>query len=470
MKNGFLILKGKLSLLTPALIGSGKSDWTKMDVILDADGKPFIPATSLIGVLRHRIKLIDQDPEKFNAYWGFSDEENGRHSALCCSDLCCLSEDKDIKITTREGIAVDTATGLVKKGALYDYQVIEPGLEFSLNMEVLIKDGDDVEFFTRMTATIMDLLESGKIALGAKTNNGFGRIKLHAARLSHLRFDNPDHVKQWFRFGVEDKDMDLPSIRNVPVLPLQYKNNFVIEAKFKLKNSLIIRSYSDHPDDPDAVTIKSGNNAVIPGSSLRGALRARAERIVNTLNIPGGEDILKHLFGFADADSNTDSTEVSKEKSNEKIKGKLIVEETLLPAYPEELQPRIKIDRFTGGTIEGALFDSMPLFSEKETGNDSPEKLTRVTLRAGDCTDYEAGLLLLLLKDLWTGDLAVGGEKNVGRGVFQGVGANISIHGHPETLVIPPDPGELKDKHKKVLQDMVDKLVHFTPQEEANEH
>jgi len=40
--------------------------------------------------------------------------------------------------------------------------------------------------------------------------------------------------------------------------------------------------------------------------------------------------------------------------------------------------------------------------------------------------DYEIGLLLLLLKDLWTGDLPIGGESSIGRGRLQGLSAEIS--------------------------------------------
>jgi hypothetical protein len=38
----------------------------------------------------------------------------------------------------------------------------------------------------------------------------------------------------------------------------------------------------------------------------------------------------------------------------------------------------------------------------------------------------ELGLILLLLKDLWTGDLPIGGESGVGRGRLKGLSATIS--------------------------------------------
>ena len=38
---------------------------------------------------------------------------------------------------------------------------------------------------------------------------------------------------------------------------------------------------------------------------------------------------------------------------------------------------------------------------------------------------HEVGLLLLLLKDLWTGDLPIGGESGVGRGRLAGLRAEV---------------------------------------------
>jgi hypothetical protein len=40
----------------------------------------------------------------------------------------------------------------------------------------------------------------------------------------------------------------------------------------------------------------------------------------------------------------------------------------------------------------------------------------------------EIGLLLLTLKDLWTGDLPLGGESSVGRGRLRGLRAELSLN------------------------------------------
>lgn len=444
MKNGILLLKGKVKLLTPALIGSGKSDVTKMDVILDSMDKPFIPASSLVGVLRHRFKLSDPWQENLDAYWGYSRDDKGRGSALCCSDLVCLSE--DVKISTRDGIAVDSLSGMVmvKPEALYNYQVVEPGAIFDLNLEVTIKDDDDKDFFKQMTAAVVKVLEAGEISIGAKTNNGLGKIQLIDGHLFEVDFSKKDHVRGWFQYLKSRDTGGLEGALQVgPFDEVPRVETFSIDADFKLKNSLIIRSYSDQPGDPDSVHIKSVNKPIVPGASIRGAIRARAERILNTLGIDKATELMNDLFGY-----------VHKE-NNKKKKGKLRIEETILPAYPGELQTRIKIDRFTGGTIDGALFDSMPLFKDKEN-----EKTFKINLSIKEYKPHEAGLMLLILKDLWTGDLAVGGEKSVGRGVFQGHHAVISRDDGPP-IKIDKDISKLEPAEKETLQELVDALVNY---------
>jgi CRISPR/Cas system CSM-associated protein Csm3 (group 7 of RAMP superfamily) len=225
---------------------------------------------------------------------------------------------------------------------------------------------------------------------------------------------------------------------------------FAIEAEFKLLSSFIVRSYTGDPEAPDSVNIRSGGHYILPGSSLKGAVRARAERILNTLHKSPDKspEILEKLFGIV--------------KEEKIIKGKVRIQETdiekveidgsVTNSYKAELQTRIKINRFTGGTIEGALFDSMPLFRDKDS-----KKSFKIKLEVNKCKKHEAGLLLLILKDLWTGDLAVGGGKSIGRGVLQGCRADIHLSG--DIITIEEDLAKLPSPGKEKLQEAVDALV-----------
>ena len=76
-------------------------------------------------------------------------------------------------------------------------------------------------------------------------------------------------------------------------------NSFSLKATFDIKNSLIVRSYSGMPKASDAIHIKAQRGKdIIPGTSIKGSLGARAVKIINTLGSQGDE-LVKGLFGWA---------------------------------------------------------------------------------------------------------------------------------------------------------------------------
>ncbi|MHB2148284.1 RAMP superfamily CRISPR-associated protein [Calditrichota bacterium LG25] len=496
---GIYVLTGKIELQSPALIGSGNAERSDMDLLLDADGKPFIPASSFVGVLRHMVKdknlnlssISDSHSqtrfkEDLMRFWGFAylsekekeelpDKEGIRSSLLRCDDLFCIDEDPKVKI--RDGIKIDSRTGIVEEQKKYDYEVVERGTRFNLRIEVpyfapaennpddnfTYIDKNNIEIILQ---TIRQLLSNGEISVGAKTNNGLGKLVLRDARLYFYDFKDGDHVRKWL------KGNGYPAVysSNASPLPLSKKDRFLINAYFEVKGSVIVRSYPTDPDVQyaDAVHISSKGDYILPGNSLKGAIRARAERIAKTLYYEAITQKKKSVAGETLWKEAKDKAEILlnelfgivKENNGEVKRGKVTIEETVLPKFLiPELQRRIRIDRFTSGTIEGALFDSMPLFWDKlKAGEviDFREKGVQLTIKLKKYKDYEAGLLLLVLKDLWTGDLAVGGEKNVGRGVFKGLGVEVII-GHNCSIEIPEDVSQISEP--ETLEKYVSALV-----------
>lgn len=438
---GKIIFKGLIENISPLHIGSGASDNSDLDVIVDESGCPFIPATSFVGVLNHELKLTKNNEEEntteLKKFWGYTEKKDGHQSLFRCSDLV-LNDNTNYTIVVRDGIKMDNRTGLVQDMGKYDYQIVEPNSQFKLNMEFSYRDNIEKQFMKRMVRTIYnELTEAGKIKVGAKTNNGLGAMQLIDSEMQiyHFDFSNKKHVYHWLTDNSHPEN----------IVPLnQFKRDFKdsfeihdrifkIEATFKLKNSLIIGSYSENPLFSDKTHITSNGKNVLPGASLKGALRARAERIVNTLG--KSDEIIKNLFG------NVEERKKGNGKTD-KRKGRLQVKEIILPEFILEMQRRIKIDRFTGGTIEAALFDSTPLFT------DFSEKVNHVTITIKNFKDSEAGLMLFVLKDLWAGDLAIGGEKNIGRGVFEGGEAEIHWNNARPVAITKTDiSGLLKLEH-----------------------
>ena len=171
--------------------------------------------------------------------------------------------------------------------------------------------------------------------------------------------------------------------------------------------------------DIAAVQKQSNREYVIPGTSLKGVLRHQAERIVR---LSGQEerlaDGLNELMGYAEEDT------------KEKQKSRFYVDEAYLKqGVAEKEQSRNRIDRFTGGTVETALFTTKPIWQME------PHKPTvHIHYEIPECKPWEAGLALFLLRDLWQGNVALGGEKSIGRGVLEGVQAVIVFEGNTYEL------------------------------------
>jgi len=438
MSKGKLKLVGKIELISPLLIGGGENEESHIDVIKDKKGKPFIPATSFIGVLRHYLESKINDEKNMNLFWGFTDKTNSQGSSVSCSDLTMY---KESKVVIRDGVRIDSKTGMAKDKGKYDYEVIERGASFNLK---LISDYDEKnkDFVFKMFGTIQSLLSEEKISIGAKTNNGLGKINLTESKIFDYDFSKKQNILAW----LSDSDSNADEITIKEKFEIE-DNSFSINAYFDLKTSLIVKSYPSDPYSTDSVNIKSNGQNVLPGTSIKGAIRARAERILKTkFDDDKANNVLNDLFGFVEDDKDRDSKAI---RSRVKVVEYLIPEEK----FAEEIQARIKIDRFTGGTITGALFDSMPLFRKNKTNK---EKVINLNIQIEKPEDYEKGLLLLVLKDLWTGDLPLGGEKNVGRGVLEGVFAEIK-QGKDLNIEFA-DTDNIEKNFKNMLQDFVDKL------------
>lgn len=462
---GKIVLDGQIECLAPMHIGSGKAEHSDMDIIRDAEGKPLIPATGFVGVLRQVIKQQTNGEianlREYRDFWGYAENTGGKQSALCCSDLTVV-ENNSSEVVIRDGIRIDNKTGIVESGGKFDFELLERTTErtttrFHLKMEFTYREKDE-SFVRKCVATIYNFLETGRIHLGAKTNNGFGRIGLVAEATELYLFDfssegsGPRKAKNTAKGDVCNWLMQDFSENSISVqdlgesFPLK-SQRFSIKATLRLRNSLLVRAYIRDPKFSDASQLKSREDWVIPGSSLKGTIRARAERIVNTLELDNGEEMIAELFGTVD----------DKTRSKDVRKGRVRVREIILPkdSFQAEQQTRIRVDRFTGGVIEGGLFDSMPVFAPEE------DKTLALLIEIDNYKNCDAGLLLLVLKDLWSGDLAVGGEKNIGRGTFQGVRAEIVWDG--EEIVLEHDLSTLEEHKKKKLQSFVEAIFEEPP-------
>jgi len=465
MKNGRIILKAILTNTSPIGIGSGRDEYSDRDVVttdyaFDDEGEilspesyneaqkqnkkqlPFIPSTSFLGKVFRQFDTKNH-PE-IKKYWGES-EQNA--SFIDCSDILLTELPKDSDNNTlsvkeiRDGIRLDSSKGTVAKGAKFDYELLAPGAKFNLTILFRVEDVVDYNFVLEIASDFAKIIENG-FELGSKSTLGYGRIKGDVI-LSEIDFGNPIHFQQW----IENKLTQNQIVKVTESLLISQSPKFEIDATFRIKNSLIIRSYSKDPSAPDSTHLKSGGKNILSGSSIKGAMRGRAERILNT--IPNNAEITKTVLAglFGDVEKQPDGITVKKDGYT--VPSRVFVDEIPIVDVKEEIQTRIQIDRFTGGTVDGALIEEVPLFPVKDM-----DHIKNFRIRIKDAQPLDKGLMLLLLKDLWTADLPIGGEKAIGRGVLEGINAKLTDGAITYHLL-----DDFKDPTKvKVLQGYVDTL------------
>ncbi len=425
-----IIVEGEIVLQTPAHLSNGDTDaLTDMPLLVDPlDGKtPLLTGASIAGALRSYLREREHgyggSAERSSAvvmlFGSLKGDDDGEQSPLIVEDA--LGKPGTFGIEMREGVGIDPKSRTAKEDRLFDMQLWHAGTTFPLRFELLIREHDDADALKYALATALTGLSDGSITLGARKRRGYGRVEAREWRVRTYDLTNPDDLLAWIERGHEsltdgEPSSDVHATLGVSETKDDRRNLFHIQATFSLDGSLLIRSGSGQDDQgPDMVHLHARQadgtrKPVLSGAALAGAIRARALRIANTLSTTSdkAQSLIDELFGV-------EMRPGAKPKASRLWVSEAIIEEAV--AYL--VQNRVSIDRFTGGARETALFNEQPVFGDDKT-------TLKVELRIVDPKSYEIGLLLLLLKDLWIGDLPVGGESSVGRGRLKGRNAMLT--------------------------------------------
>ena len=433
-----LIFSCRLQTLAPLRIGSGMDDGlTDILILKNKQGNPVIPGTSLAGVLRGEIAAVYGEAAAAKMF-GSLEGEDVNQSLLSISDVVLDAAD----IIVRDGVAIDPVLGVGIAGAKFDFEALERGALGDLLMELTLRQQDldwpaDGFKYTHdrfaaagdcygdMAATLADLL-SGGINVGSMTAKGYGRLAgKEAVAYYDFDFRQPQAAEQWLTYlatGKLAKAAYVGSGENALA-----EQNFYLQADCALQGALLIRNddltAEQEAANISAVQLKSGKDYVIPGTSWKGVLRSRAHKILLALT---GHDagrakaFLDDCFGFS-----AQGTEVQGKRS------RLSVEESYISSSDLKamVHSRNRIDRFTGGTVDSALFTDEPVWRQERE-----QPVITLKLCVKNCREAEAGLLLLFLKDLWLGNVNIGSGKGIGRGVLRCRHCRIDYRGGSYTL------------------------------------
>ncbi|NCJ07352.1 hypothetical protein GS597_12705 [Synechococcales cyanobacterium C] len=464
-----VIVRGCLKLESPTSLGSGDADSpTDMPLLRDSISQhALLTGSSISGALRNYLRDCEHNygaressgDLATNLFGAIRRDDDGDQSPLIVYDAISTTAPT---IELRDGVKIDSKTGTARDKAKYDLELLAAGTEFPLQFELLVDRQADQNELLQGLAIALQGLENGEITLGMKKRRGFGRCKVSQWQVWDFDLTDLAQSRQWIEYDhwtpgfLTEPPAKQSSILDAIKVSLDgledRRDRLTLQATFTINGSLLIRSgQSSIGSAPDVVHLKSHRNGelkpVLSGTSLTGVLRHRAERIINTLEKP--ISIIDEVFG----------PDFSEDKSKQAKVSRLIVQEAEIKNTHDLVQNRIAIDRFTGGALHGALFDEQPIFGGEFT----------ICLELRQPKDYEIGLLLLLLKDLWTGDLPVGGESSIGRGRLQGQSAKV-LHchqGQKQEWTIDQIDQRLQVSDAEALEKFVSALVNHISERNA---
>ena len=428
--NKHLYYKLDLKLLSPLSIGSGQSRHSDSDIILDSRGEPYIPASSLAGVLR---AFCDKENNEDIFLFGNVDKNDGSKkkpdkatpSKVYVYDGTLISGVN--KTDTRDSVALDERK-VAKQGQKFDFEISSSGLTFSSYLEVVHTAPEDCE---RRVEKLIGKLSAYSYGLGKKSSRGFGHFTVTAYKKS---FDLSVHAdrKDWLAFDLFDENNKWTETVHLAVVA--ENNDFsVLRIPLKLRGGISIRQYiAEAPSGgneekvPDYEQLKSGKTPVIPGTSWAGAFRHHCIKILEGGAYAGDiHSDLNTFFGYVETNSKKREENTEKGKQNQ-WKSLVVFRESEITGGVEKKITRNSIDRFSAATKESALY------TEKTYWGGTTELI--IKWPASDSW-FIRQLLYLCILDLLDGILAVGGLTAIGRGVFcLNEKEAIQLNGHPITI------------------------------------
>lgn len=380
---------------SPVNVSSGENEVTDSDVLRDCNGTPFITGSSLAGAMRAYIEKEKSEP----CLLGYSDGDAGKMSSLFISDL---TFEENPVIGVRDGVSLSDKKTAVTQSK-YDIEILEAGVKAHFYLELVIRENDDEMMMDQELATIFCGINAGEIRLGAKKTRGFGEFKI--VRLSEKVYSKENYLEYADSYNLEKWENCNNELESWIKKASWSPKVIHVDVPLRMKGGISIRRYAAKKGEPDYVHLTDHGVPVIPGSSLAGAMHHRIKTILNELVQDGIElpkdigDIMNLSFGYV--------------KDTQACASNIIISEAEIEGAKPMTMIRTGVSRFESGVKDGALY-------KERTYVDGKVNLRLQIRRSADPEEEKwiLGILLLALKDLQNGYLAVGGQTAIGRGVF----------------------------------------------------
>ena len=308
------------------------------------------------------------------------------------------SDSGDSPLPRRHGVGIDRMTGAASDGALYEHEFLPRGTAFTIRITAEGRDDEPTvnkqsdgipgpapsDSVKKLLEFVVDVLESGAVSLGGRTGSGQGTIQVIGPKLRRTggttdsdTLTAPADILDTL-IGQNEEGTPIPlelggwSLEEPARIKITWWSPtgiFVAEDENLTKQ----RKEKAQETDPTAngVTEPLRDPSVpwdeaqllIPGTSIRGALRSRASRIARTVLAAEAENTKTEnkLTPFTSHDVHdqiaAEPNLVRYMFGSTEYRGAVTVHDCLSTERGKRIEvTHNAIDRWTGGVIDGGLF------------------------------------------------------------------------------------------------------------------
>ena len=403
---GSTLFEARLEVLAPLHIGAGfdriqdRADGETVEVaqlILAANGQPAITPTALKGAMRAIVKNAAGN-DTAALLFGRELDHNIKTGAIgiltpyaaLMKQPGDISHRREVRGRSKGGTfqavrtAINGAAGVPASDKLFTTEMVAPGAVFSLRMRLLGDPRAVPEASAQAVAHLLELLQRDGLTLGRGRGDGQGLVKVTLERVTSRWADgqgiqSKDDLANWQRRIATNAQWQAPE--HPYRFTLRGDAAFLVSAGPEASSQISDATQQGRQGRSNMIRAlrRRNNEPELPGSSLMGALRARAEWLAGLRNlrgIPGHEKDSIHIaeiFGLR-ADQMEDS------QLMKALADRLDVQPIQITGLAGRLRLRritpqkaevvelasVRLDRFTQAPMDGALFATeafvMPCF------------------------------------------------------------------------------------------------------------
>ena len=395
---------------TPMKVGSGRPS-VKTDALIarDVNGLPFIPGTTLTGIMRHAMEQQQDGKAQAERVMGFQHGDKGQGSWLSVTEAKIIGGDglpvdglKDpetvatdlflgrySQIPIRQHVRIGHR-GTTEQAGKFDEEIIPQGTRFCFELELLSDREHSEQDFT----SLLSILTGDTFRIGGGSRKGYGKIAVVNIRTRRLDLMKEQDLQAYLN-KTSDLSQDWQGFDGTFKEEVKYDNvvryelhlhpvdfiffsNGLGDPEYGTDKAAIRETFITWTKNAEGIEIphwqKAESSLVVPASSVKGAIAHRTAFYYNQhcnvysdmldddrdkIKATNRNEAVVALFG----------TEGDQKGSMGKRRGHVLVSD-IVRKQQADTRPKIlnhvKIDRFTGGAIDGALYDEEPLYAKDE--------------------------------------------------------------------------------------------------------